>query len=131
MMLKFPLFARGARARGVGVQSSDFVVARAVSAASSAFVFFDGTQAAGHGRGKAAEPLPGVAFFVDEAWSCADLREAQAQAGRLNAQAAAHAVLGEEAAPWIAIAVRKVISAFPALSPAATAAPRRRSRLAR
>ncbi|WP_127090794.1 hypothetical protein [Aquabacter cavernae] len=116
--------------RGTSVHSSDFVVARAVSAAPSAFVFFDGTEAVGHGRGKAAEPLPGVAFFVDEAWSCADMREAQAQAARLNARAAAHAVLGEEAEPWIAIAVRKVISAMTPQS-SANAASRGRGSLSR
>lgn len=120
-MVRFSLFAGASRARGAGVQSSDFVVARAVSAAPSAYVFFDGTQAAGHGRGKAAEPLPGVAFFVDEAWSVSDLCEAQAQAARLNAHAAAHAVIGEDAAPWIAIAVRTVVSAFPGLPPAPAA----------
>lgn len=121
MMLKFPLFARGGRARGAGVQSGDFVVARPVSTAPSAWVFFDGTVTHGHGSGRAALSLPGIAFFIDEAWSCPDLREAQAQAARLNAQASGDGQGndrgGEASAPWIAIAVRKVIATLPGLPP--------------
>lgn len=116
MMVKFPLFSRSGRGRAPAVQADDFVVARPVSAAPSEWVFFDGTETQGHGSGKAASSLPGVAFFIDEAWSCADPREAQATASRLNMLSVRDGAAAD-GEPWIAISVRNVISALPTLPP--------------
>ncbi|MEW6255340.1 MAG: hypothetical protein AB1592_05235 [Pseudomonadota bacterium] len=116
MMLRFPLFLRSRHGRPPAVQADDFVVARPVSASPSEWVFFDGTETQGHGSGQAASPLPGVAFFIDEAWSCADPREAQATASRLNMMAVRDGAAAE-GEPWIAIGVRNVISSLPTLPP--------------
>lgn len=117
-MMRFGLFDRALRSqRRTGASAEDFVVARAVTAAPSAFVFYDGTDVVVKDRDGAREILPGGAFFLDEAQPFGTAGQAQAQADRLNGASSLEA--GEA---WVAVAVRSIIQSITGFTPVIGAA---------
>ncbi|MEP9376080.1 hypothetical protein ABLE91_05150 [Aquabacter sp. CN5-332] len=93
------------------IQPEDFVVARWVNAAPSAWVFFDGSETVVEDKAGVPTLVPGGAFFLDEARSYSNPEQAQAQAQRLNKLAAG----ADES--WVAIAARRVIAGLNGFTP--------------
>ncbi|QTL03187.1 hypothetical protein J5J86_20925 [Aquabacter sp. L1I39] len=80
-----------------------YVVARAVEAAPSRFIFFDGRETAEAGAAGAVI-VPGGAFFLDEARLYGDRAAAEGAAARLNARRPA----GAE--HWVVVSTRRVLA---------------------
>lgn len=117
-MMRFGLFDRALRSqRRAGASAEDFVVARAVMAAPSAWVFYDGSEVMVTDRDGARASVPGGAFFLDEAQPFETARQAQALADRLNAEAGL-----ESGEAWVAVAVRNVIQSISGFTPVIGAA---------
>ena len=109
----FAFFDRGLRfTRRTGASIEDFVVVRAVKAAPSAFVFYDGSESLVTCRASEKQRVPGGAFFLDEAQSYPDAFAAHAAAERLNAG------VNQPGEMWVAMAVRSVLQDTSGFTPA-------------